>query len=111
SSFSLLFSNPPPPPPLSTLSLHDALPICKFDFVFFDTRFADCYASGSHKRVGHRAPNEYLLDLRQHCLNYANLIRDLGAAQHQEDRKSTRLNSSHDQISYAVFCLKKKKNE
>src|SRR2546421_7083309 len=28
---------------------------------------------------------------------------------HSEDRKSTRLNSSHDQISYAVFCLKKKK--
>src|SRR2546428_2148245 len=27
------------------------------------------------------------------------------------DRKSTRLNSSHDQISYAVFCLKKKKPE
>src|SRR2546421_6150954 len=27
------------------------------------------------------------------------------------DRKSTRLNSSHDQISYAVFCLKKKKKE
>src|SRR2546428_1573857 len=26
------------------------------------------------------------------------------------DRKSTRLNSSHDQISYAVFCLKKKKH-
>src|SRR2546421_6134877 len=29
----------------------------------------------------------------------------------REDRKSTRLNSSHDQISYAVFCLKKKKNQ
>src|SRR2546428_7457828 len=28
--------------------------------------------------------------------------------QRGEDRKSTRLNSSHDQISYAVFCLKKK---
>src|SRR2546421_7196221 len=27
------------------------------------------------------------------------------------DRKSTRLNSSHDQISYAVFCLKKKKEQ
>src|SRR5206468_9624094 len=27
------------------------------------------------------------------------------------DRKSTRLNSSHDQISYAVFCLKKKKHQ
>src|SRR5206468_12017444 len=29
----------------------------------------------------------------------------------REDRKSTRLNSSHDQISYAVFCLKKKKKK
>src|SRR5688572_30966960 len=29
----------------------------------------------------------------------------------REDRKSTRLNSSHSQISYAVFCLKKKKNK
>src|SRR2546430_5035333 len=31
------------------------------------------------------------------------------AAQAPSDRKSTRLNSSHSQISYAVFCLKKKK--
>src|SRR2546430_3788486 len=31
-------------------------------------------------------------------------------AQVGQDRKSTRLNSSHSQISYAVFCLKKKKN-
>src|SRR2546430_5142020 len=30
-------------------------------------------------------------------------------AQYELDRKSTRLNSSHSQISYAVFCLKKKK--
>src|SRR5206468_11363590 len=30
-------------------------------------------------------------------------------AHEERDRKSTRLNSSHDQISYAVFCLKKKK--
>src|SRR3990167_4875133 len=29
---------------------------------------------------------------------------------HGQERKSTRLNSSHSQISYAVFCLKKKKN-
>src|SRR2546430_9110839 len=29
----------------------------------------------------------------------------------RRDRKSTRLNSSHSQISYAVFCLKKKKNK
>src|SRR2546430_3103385 len=32
-----------------------------------------------------------------------------GAGGEDEDRKSTRLNSSHSQISYAVFCLKKKK--
>src|SRR5438270_9176049 len=38
---------------------------------------------------------------RQECHPYAR--RSL-------DRKSTRLNSSHSQISYAVFCLKKKKN-
>src|SRR2546430_11973815 len=30
---------------------------------------------------------------------------------HGQDRKSTRLNSSHSQISYAVFCLKKKKKK
>src|SRR3712207_8645990 len=30
------------------------------------------------------------------------------AARHEQDRKSTRLNSSHANISYAVFCLKKK---
>src|SRR2546421_5998540 len=33
----------------------------------------------------------------------------INAALVSADRKSTRLNSSHDQISYAVFCLKKKK--
>src|SRR5688572_32572071 len=34
-----------------------------------------------------------------------------GEARALEDRKSTRLNSSHSQISYAVFCLKKKKKK
>src|SRR5258708_31377156 len=34
---------------------------------------------------------------------------DIGEAQSPTDRKSTRLNSSHQIISYAVFCLKKKK--
>src|SRR2546430_13333142 len=33
-----------------------------------------------------------------------------GQPRSRKDRKSTRLNSSHSQISYAVFCLKKKKN-
>src|SRR5688572_31709145 len=34
-----------------------------------------------------------------------------GCACGEQDRKSTRLNSSHSQISYAVFCLKKKKKK
>src|SRR2546427_4993000 len=36
------------------------------------------------------------------------VVQEHAAARHR-DRKSTRLNSSHSQISYAVFCLKKKK--
>src|SRR2546428_13713244 len=39
--------------------------------------------------------------------SFVQLVAKLAIA-HNEDRKSTRLNSSHDQISYAVFCLKKK---
>src|SRR2546427_7377220 len=47
-------------------------------------------------------------------LGIAHEVFDLGALvgrvqRQEEDRKSTRLNSSHSQISYAVFCLKKKK--
>src|SRR5438105_7333897 len=38
------------------------------------------------------------------------LRRRAGRQRCPEDRKSTRLNSSHEWISYAVFCLKKKKN-
>src|SRR5690554_7402856 len=37
--------------------------------------------------------------------------RELLVANERRDRKSTRLNSSHVRISYAVFCLKKKKTE
>src|SRR5262245_64177233 len=42
----------------------------------------------------------------QVCSSFASLV-----AQHEEDRKSTRLNSSHLGISYAVFCLKKKNKQ
>src|SRR2546427_4057808 len=46
-------------------------------------------------------------------LHFTGDIHAVGAAHNllAADRKSTRLNSSHSQISYAVFCLKKKKNE
>src|SRR5687768_18052943 len=39
------------------------------------------------------------------------LLRELGGGTPSADRKSTRLNSSHGYISYAVFCLKKKKTK
>src|SRR3712207_8917517 len=42
---------------------------------------------------------------------YRNLLLHVLGPQGWEDRKSTRLNSSHANISYAVFCLKKKKTE
>src|SRR2546430_6334831 len=48
------------------------------------------------------------------CIVLTGALHESSAAQllriaHDRDRKSTRLNSSHSQISYAVFCLKKKK--
>src|SRR5688572_32261777 len=46
-----------------------------------------------------------------HLRDYRALRTAALAAVRRADRKSTRLNSSHSQISYAVFCLKKKKKE
>src|SRR5438270_6770394 len=50
-------------------------------------------------------------ELRIQVLQPGSLVGDAGAGGSAAilDRKSTRLNSSHSQISYAVFCLKKKK--
>src|SRR5256886_9464993 len=46
---------------------------------------------------------------REMCVLLADFLRKtLGLGEKTQDRKSTRLNSSHSQISYAVFCLKKK---
>src|SRR3712207_7272376 len=64
---------------------------------------------GLHRRRLHRQ-----LGLRDRCSRqpgreHAGRLRE--AAQGQADRKSTRLNSSHANISYAVFCLKKKKKD
>src|SRR5690349_22674354 len=74
------FFNDTAPTEIYTLSLHDALPICPAP-------------AAKKKAAASKAP---------------------AAAPKQQpvvrDRKSTRLNSSHVEISYAVFCLKKKKN-
>src|SRR2546428_9416701 len=78
-----------------TLSLHDALPISLAAPGPETTHYG-----GNTSCVEVRGTNGTIL-----VLDAGTGIRRLGA-----DRKSTRLNSSHDQISYAVFCLKKKKN-
>src|SRR4030043_1366416 len=52
-----------------------------------------------------QAGGRSLLDIIDHILRDVDVFRVV----HQGDRKSTRLNSSHGYISYAVFCLKKKK--
>src|SRR2546422_6377468 len=46
-----------------------------------------------------------------HVLAAVEPLRQVGRGHLRQDRKSTRLNSSHGYISYAVFCLKKKKND
>src|SRR2546422_6716027 len=56
--------------------------------------------------VGGQYSPHTLEDLRAELLNIADSVQEFAAL----DRKSTRLNSSHGYISYAVFCLKKKKD-
>src|SRR3712207_9421695 len=81
-----------------TLSLHDALPI-----LLRDRPRVSAGAEGQlHAR---RDQRRELGHLRQR----AAVQQGLPPRLLQEDRKSTRLNSSHANISYAVFCLKKKK--
>src|SRR5438094_9344404 len=92
SCVSFFFFNDTAPSEIYTLSLHDALPIW----------------------AGHRRWPE------RHAKRTGCAIGAVAAADHRHDqgkgrcgdgdRKSTRLNSSHRTISYAVFCLKKKKN-
>src|SRR3989442_11952967 len=75
--FCFFFFNDTATTEIYTLSLHDALPICRGD-------------QAEEQDVVHAEGRGAVV-------------------LHQQDRKSTRLNSSHVRISYAVFCLKKKK--
>src|SRR6267143_2193537 len=77
------FFNDPATTEIYTLSLHDALPICSGPSAIA----AAPSLRGRSASPPTRAPRA------------------------RSDRKSTRLNSSHSSISYAVFCLKKKKNK
>src|SRR5690606_40929290 len=100
-----------PTPLFSPLSLHDALPIFPrllWLLLFFLPRehhqpLRRRHHRGRHVRSGRRHPAGAL---RQEGLHLRTPQR---RRRTQRDRKSTRLNSSHVKISYAVFCLKKKK--
>src|SRR5438874_13126564 len=81
--FFFFFFNDTATTEIYTLSLHDALPILD----------AACGSAISGCRLPDKARGAGLGE----------------EGSHSKDRKSTRLNSSHVEISYAVFCLKKKK--
>src|SRR2546427_7627834 len=68
----------------------------------YTTLFRSLFGRASAKRPGQ---DRFGQPIHEH----AHAARQLAALGVDQDRKSTRLNSSHSQISYAVFCLKKKK--
>src|SRR2546430_15413020 len=92
SFFLFFFFNDTATTEIYTLSLHDALPI----FVAGNDDLAQRRNKVGHAVILVVGPRFYFVAQTE--------------IQSQTDRKSTRLNSSHSQISYAVFCLKKKKN-
>src|SRR5205085_12176868 len=104
----ILSSPAPAPTQPPTLSLHDALPICR-------QTNRDRVVPATPSRPPPPAPRRHDLVAgraasrsRRHSRNPIRQIYDRSG---RRDRKSTRLNSSHSQISYAVFCLKKKKKD
>src|SRR3712207_7933402 len=81
-----------------TLSLHDALPIFR-------------HAEPDNAQAVHRILSgpRATAGTMQLPIQSVEDVRKRFFSETREDRKSTRLNSSHANISYAVFCLKKKK--
>src|SRR2546430_16134959 len=97
SLFSFFFFNDTATTEIYTLSLHDALPI---------SRGSAPAAARSTRAPG---PSWHGLGSARDADPHSRRARRLRRGMSAPDRKSTRLNFSHSQISYAVFCLKKKK--
>src|SRR5258708_24255308 len=110
------FFNDPAPTEISPFPLHDALPIYRHRLPravpLHVLRAADTHCAPGSARRGLRARRRR----PAHRLGRTQVDAGPGREPDQRptttspDRKSTRLNSSHQIISYAVFCLKKKKN-
>src|SRR2546430_12044237 len=92
-SLSFFFFNDTATTEIYTLSLHDALPISTASAVGVPSGI--CHTPNPSSGIA-------VLLLRRAL--------DCSVSRLLSDRKSTRLNSSHSQISYPVFCLKKKKS-
>src|SRR5207244_10549693 len=93
------------------LSLHDALPILPVQLANFLVRSApEERRFGSGRALETRALRSVADDRQWNAREPGGVNRDVDPFVRNErrDRKSTRLNSSHQIISYAVFCLKKK---
>src|SRR5690606_42164345 len=90
-TYVFFFFNDTAPPEIYTLSLHDALPIF---FLFRNLLLPACI-------------DQKFLRVKDFFYIPLILLHKTGNPMGR-DRKSTRLNSSHVKISYAVFCLKKK---
>src|SRR3712207_6857032 len=96
-SRSCFFFNDTATTEIYTLSLHDALPISRPHHLQLAAEWQDDAAGWAAALLGIDRTGQ---DRQQRE----------GQGDESQDRKSTRLNSSHANISYAVFCLKKKKN-
>src|SRR5947208_11338585 len=91
--------------PCPCLFARVALSICSFRFFFNDTATTEIYTLSLHDALPISLGGALVAAL----LVAVGLYFALRPAKRPADRKSTRLNSSHQIISYAVFCLKKKK--
>src|SRR5688572_32537131 len=103
--FFIFFFNDTATTEIYTLSLHDALPISSEERLELAIAQAEKVhpGYGSHVEQGVSVPWNRMNHMFGSAVRWDEDL--LG------DRKSTRLNSSHSQISYAVFCLKKKKKK
>src|SRR5262245_63502401 len=99
----MCFFTDPATPAISTLSLHDALPICGIEVIDHDLagEALDHQCAVHHRQLDRIVPAG--------AVDHDHIV--LAVTGRAADRKSTRLNSSHLGISYAVFCLKKKKKK
>src|SRR5207245_6496921 len=96
---------------ICSLSLHDALPICFEELV--ESGISDIVFNGNReRRLPHLSNISFRFIEGEGLLIHLDLqgvaVSTGSACSSGTDRKSTRLNSSHGSISYAVFCLKKK---